>query len=64
MTVMRNQMRSLQGLSQDQCGQGMTEYVVLVVALFIGLIPVLGALQVAFERYYGFFSTWISLPIP
>jgi hypothetical protein len=42
----------------------MTEYVVLVVALFIGLIPVLGALQVAFERYYGFFSTWISLPIP
>jgi len=42
----------------------MTEYVVLVVALFIGLIPVLGALQQAFERYYGFFSTWISLPIP
>jgi Flp pilus assembly pilin Flp len=51
-------------LFQDQRGQGMTEYVVLVVALFIGLIPVLGALQQAFERYYGFFSTWISLPIP
>lgn len=42
----------------------MTEYIVLVVALFIGLIPVLGALQQAFERYYGFLSTWISLPIP
>jgi len=42
----------------------MTEYIVLVVALFIGLIPILGALQLAFERYYGFLSTWISLPIP
>jgi Flp pilus assembly pilin Flp len=61
---MRNLKRTLQRISDDQSGQGMTEYVVLVVALFIGLIPVLGALQAAFERYYGFFSTWISLPIP
>ena len=47
-----------------QSGQGMTEYIVLVVALFIGLIPVMGALQEAFERYYAFVATWISLPIP
>ena len=47
-----------------QSGQGMTEYVVLVVALFIGLIPIMGALQEAFERYYAFIATWISLPIP
>ncbi len=42
----------------------MTEYIVLVVALFIGLIPIMGALQEAFERYYAFVATWISLPIP
>lgn len=45
-------------------GQGMTEYIVLVVATMIGLIPVMGALQEAFERYYAFIATWISLPIP
>ncbi len=42
----------------------MTEYIILVVALFIGLIPVMGALEEAFQRYYGFLSSWISLPIP
>jgi hypothetical protein len=42
----------------------MTEYIVLVVALFIGLIPAMGALQQAFERYYGFLASWISMPIP
>jgi len=47
-----------------QHGQAITEYIILVVALFIGLIPVMGALQQALERYYGFLSTWISLPIP
>lgn len=47
-----------------QAGQGMTEYIVLVVTLFIGLIPVMGALQEAFERYYSFIATWITLPIP
>lgn len=47
-----------------QVGQAMTEYIVLVVAVFIGLIPVMGALQEAFERYYAFVATWISLPIP
>ncbi len=47
-----------------QIGQGMTEYIILVVALFIGLIPIMGALQEAFERYYAFVATWISLPIP
>jgi len=56
-TVARNQPRR-------SSGQGMTEYIVLVVALFIGLIPVMGALQEAFERYYSFVATWISLPIP
>lgn len=45
-------------------GQAMTEYIILVVALFIGLIPVMGALQEAFNRYYNFVATWISLPIP
>ncbi len=49
---------------RNQAGQGMTEYIVLVVALFIGLIPIMGALQEAFERYYSFVATWISLPIP
>ncbi len=47
-----------------QRGQAMTEYIVLVVAVFIGLIPVMGALQEAFERYYAFAATWISLPVP
>lgn len=47
-----------------QAGQAMTEYIVLVVAVFIGLIPVMNALQEAFERYYAFIATWISLPIP
>ncbi|HCP44463.1 MAG TPA: hypothetical protein DIU15_00275 [Deltaproteobacteria bacterium] len=47
-----------------QQGQAISEYIILVVALFIGLIPVMGALQQAFERYYGFVATWISLPIP
>jgi len=42
----------------------MTEYIVLVVALFIGLIPILGALQVTFEQYYAFIATWMTLPIP
>ncbi len=45
-------------------GQAMTEYIILVVALFIGLIPVMAALQEAFGRYYNFVATWISLPIP
>ncbi len=45
-------------------GQGMAEYIILVVALFIGLIPIMGALQEAFERYYNFVATWTSLPIP
>ena len=49
---------------RHQAGQAMTEYIVLVVAVFIGLIPVMGALQEAFERYYAFAATWISLPIP
>ncbi len=47
-----------------QSGQAMTEYIILVVALFIGLIPVMAALQEAFARYYNFVATWISLPIP
>lgn len=47
-----------------QAGQAMTEYIVLVVALFIGLIPILGALQVTFEQYYAFIATWMTLPIP
>ncbi len=42
----------------------MTEYIILVVALFIGMIPIIGALQDAFERYYAFLATWISLPFP
>ena len=50
--------------SSSQSGQAMTEYIVLVVALFIGLIPVMAALQEAFGRYYNFVATWISLPIP
>ncbi len=49
---------------RSQAGQAMTEYIVLVVAVFIGLIPVMNALQEAFERYYAFIATWISLPIP
>jgi len=47
-----------------QSGQAMTEYIVLVVALFIGLIPILGILQVTLEQHYSFVATWISLPIP
>ena len=50
--------------ARTQSGQAMTEYIVLVVAVFIGLIPVMNALQEAFERYYAFIATWISLPIP
>jgi high-affinity nickel permease len=42
----------------------MTEYIILVVALFIGLIPILGILQETFEQHYAFVATWISLPIP
>jgi high-affinity nickel permease len=42
----------------------MTEYIILVVALFIGLIPILGVLQVTLEQHYAFVATWISLPIP
>ena len=42
----------------------MTEYIVLVVALFIGLIPILGTLQETFEAHYAFIATWITLPIP
>ena len=51
-------------LSSVQRGQAMTEYIILVVALFIGMIPIIGALQDAFERYYAFLATWISLPFP
>ena len=47
-----------------QAGQAMTEYIVLVVALFIGLIPILGALQMTLEQHYAFIATWISLPLP
>jgi len=47
-----------------QSGQAMTEYIILVVALFIGLIPILGILQVTLEQHYAFVATWISLPIP
>ncbi len=57
-------LRSEPRKSTSQIGQAMTEYIVLVVAVFIGLIPVMGALQEAFERYYAFLATWISLPIP
>jgi len=42
----------------------MTEYIILVVALFIGLIPILGVLQTTLEQHYAFVATWISLPIP
>jgi hypothetical protein len=52
------------GRSNRQSGQGMTEYIVLVVALFLGLIPVMAALEEAFGRYYNFVATWITLPIP
>ena len=55
--------RPLRSLDR-RAGQGMTEYIVLVVAVFLGLIPVMAALQEAFERYYAFVATWISLPIP
>ena len=50
--------------NSGQSGQAMTEYIILVVALFIGLIPILGALQVTLEQHYAFIATWISLPIP
>ena len=42
----------------------MAEYIILVVALFIGLIPILGALEVTLRNHYSFVATWISLPIP
>ncbi len=58
MKLLRTERRS------DQVGQAMTEYIVLVVAVFIGLIPVMGALQEAFERYYAFLAPWTSPPIP
>lgn len=57
-------MRNLRPLSDARSGQGMAEYIILVVALFIGLIPVMGALQEAFERYYSFVATCITLPVP
>lgn len=47
-----------------QSGQAMSEYIILVVALFIGLIPILGVLQTTLEQHYAFVATWISLPIP
>ena len=50
--------------ASGEAGQAMTEYIVLVVALFIGLIPILGTLQETFEAHYAFIATWISLPIP
>ncbi len=62
MRLVRSQART--AALRSQIGQAMTEYIVLVVAVFIGLIPVMNALQEAFERYYAFIATWISLPIP
>ena len=56
--------RGLGLFSGSQRGQGMTEYIVLVCALFIGLIPIMGALQVTLQNHYSFIATWISLPIP
>ena len=57
-------MRLPQTRQMKATGQGMTEYIVLVVAVFMGMIPVVQALQEAFERYYAFVATWITLPIP
>ena len=48
----------------SQAGQAMAEYIILVFALFLGLIPIIGALQVTFEEYYAFIATWMTLPIP
>ena len=56
--------RQTQFARMAQRGQAMTEYIILVVALFIGLIPIVGALQEALENYYAFLAAWITLPFP
>jgi len=61
-----NQWQSGKDLARNRAelGQGMTEYVIMLCALVIPLIPACNALLQALQNWYTFVATWVTLPIP
>ncbi|MBN2056196.1 hypothetical protein JW905_14825 [bacterium] len=56
--------RVLRALWCDEHGQGMTEYMLLVVLLAVTLGLAFRQFQHAVVEYYDRVTFWISLPIP
>ena len=52
------------GLREGEDGQAMTEYVIMLCAMVLPLIPVMNALLISMQRWYTFVATWVLLPIP
>ncbi len=61
-----NQRSDQLGLASNKAelGQGMTEYVIMLCAIVIPLIPACNALLRALQNWYTFVATWVTLPIP
>lgn len=55
---------ALRRVLADEAGQGMTEWVVLVVSCTIPLVPFSSALINALASFYDFSVSWVSLPFP
>ncbi len=51
-------------LLADESGQAMTEYVLVIVVLVMGLVTAVMATKYALFDYYGRFSFWNNLPFP
>ena len=50
--------------SRGEFGQAMTEYVIMLCAIVIPLIPICNALLQTLRTWYTFVTTWVILPIP
>jgi hypothetical protein len=50
--------------ARGEFGQAMTEYVIMLCAIVIPLIPICNALLQTLQTWYTFVTTWVILPIP
>ena len=56
--------RALVALHTDRRGQAMSEYILVVVVLLMGLVTVVLATKYALFGYYGQYVFWSNLPFP
>jgi len=63
-TRWRHLRATVAALLTDQRGQAMTEYILVIVVVVMGLVAVTAMTKYALFNYYGSFAFWWNLPFP